>query len=154
MYRTVTHTWIEPTDQRRPRGKIVKESFTTSFDDDTLSRKTTEYFGGREPVGEDFRPPQSSLTFNDENIRNIAALVFKGMQGEQAWKSSQLEKHDIKAWTKKIMEKKHPGKKFSEEAFEKGWLKLDVTRDGKINYEDIRVIVEKKVKKENLYVKK
>ena len=51
------------------------------------------------------------------------------------------------------MEKKYPGKKFSEEAFEQGWMKLDVTRDGKINIDDIRLIVERKVKRANLYVK-
>ena len=52
------------------------------------------------------------------------------------------------------MELKYPDKKFSEKAFEKGFQKLDVNRDGKLDLEDIRIIVEKKVKKENLYVKK
>ena len=65
MYRTVTDKWIEPTDQRLRRATIFKESVTTSFDDSTLTRKTTEYFGESEPVAEDFKPPQSSLTFND-----------------------------------------------------------------------------------------
>ena len=132
---------------------LGENSSNSSKDLPIAKNQTTEYFGGSEPVGDDFKPPQSSLTFNDESIRNIAALVFKGMQGEQAWKSSDLRKQDIKAWTKKILHKKHPGKKFSEEAFEQGWMKLDVTRDGKINIDDIRLIVERKVKRANLYVK-
>ena len=32
-----------------------------------------------EPEVESF--PQSSLTFNDQGVKNIAKLVFKGMQG-------------------------------------------------------------------------
>ena len=53
------------------------------------------------------------------------------------------------------MELKYPDKKhqFSEKAFEKGFKLLDVNKDGQLDFEDIRIIVEKKVKRENLYVR-
>ena len=52
------------------------------------------------------------------------------------------------------MEKKYPDKRFSEQAFEKGFDRLDVTKDGKLTIADIRLIVLKKVQKENLYIGK
>ena len=56
------------------------------------------------------------------------------------------------------MELKYPKSKderyrFSDKNFEKGFKFLDVNKDGKLDLEDIRIIVEKKVKRENLYVK-
>ena len=56
------------------------------------------------------------------------------------------------------MELKYPDKTdkrftFSEKNFEKGFKMLDVNKDGKLDLEDIKIIVEKKVKRENLYVK-
>ena len=52
------------------------------------------------------------------------------------------------------MEKRHPGVPFSEENFEKGFKWMDVNKDGKLDTEDIRILVLKKVKKERLYVGK
>ena len=56
------------------------------------------------------------------------------------------------------MDLKYPDKTnkkfcFSEKNFEKGFKLLDVNKDGKLDLEDIKIIVEKKVKRENLYVK-
>ena len=97
--------------------------------------------------------PQSSLTFNDQGIKNIAKMVFKGMQSAQATPSNKLTKADMRAWTKAIMEKKHPNIKFSEKAFEKGFREFDSNDDGNIYFENIKKVVEKKVKRNNLYVK-
>ena len=52
------------------------------------------------------------------------------------------------------MAKKHPDVKFSEEAFQQGFRKLDTNKNGRIEIEDIKLIVMKKVKRENLYVGK
>ena len=50
-----------------------------------------------------------------------------------------------------MLAKKFPGVPFDEEAFEKGYATLDNNKDGLINHEDIKNIVEAKVKKEGLY---
>ena len=51
-------------------------------DELVLERPSTQFFGGAEPARQDVKPfPQSSLTFDDKGIENIAKLVFKGMQG-------------------------------------------------------------------------
>ena len=68
--------------------------------------------------------------------------------------ASDLTIADLRTWTKAIMDKKYPDKPFSEENFLKGFARLDVNKDGRINIEDIKIIVLKKVKKENLYVGK
>ena len=52
------------------------------------------------------------------------------------------------------MEKKYPNKAFDEKAFEQGFSKMDINKDGKLDFSDIKKIVIKKVKKENLYVGK
>ena len=52
------------------------------------------------------------------------------------------------------MEKKHPGKPFHEENFEKGFACMDVNKDGKLDVDDIKLMVLNKVKKEKLYVGK
>ena len=62
-----------------------------------------------------------------------------------------ISKNDLRVWTKAIMAKKYPDKEFSEKHFEKGFDTMDVNKDGKIDIEDIRLIVMKKVKTENLY---
>ena len=42
---------------------------------------TTEFFGGSVPLNSTVTPvPRSSLTFDDQGVRNIAKMVFKGMQ--------------------------------------------------------------------------
>ena len=51
------------------------------------------------------------------------------------------------------MEERHPGVDFSEDAFCKGFDRFDQNKDGKIDFKDIKRVVEKKVKNENLYVK-
>ena len=124
---------------------------------DALQRQCTmtEYFGGDEPFRKDILPlPRSSLTFTDQNVDNVTSLVFKGMQGSQARPSNQLSKKDLRTWVKTIMEKKYPGKQFDESAFEKGFGRMDVNQDGKLDIADIRTIVMKKVKRENLYIGK
>ena len=64
---------------------VVKKVATTLLSnkkEDVLKQRSTQYFGGSELARPDLNPfPQSSLTFNDQGIENIAALVFKGMQG-------------------------------------------------------------------------
>ena len=52
------------------------------------------------------------------------------------------------------MEKKYPNMEFDESMFEKGFQLLDMNKDGKINIEDIRMIVINKCKREKLYVGK
>ena len=76
------------------------------------------------------------------------------MKGQRANPSGELSKDDMRKWTQAIMAKKHPDRKFDEAAFEKGFSKLDANRDGSVNIEDIKLIVLKKVKRENLYVGK
>ena len=56
--------------------------------------------------------------------------------------------------TKEIMAKKFPDKEFSEKNFEAGFKRLDSNKDGMIKLSDIRGVVLKKVKRENLYVGK
>ena len=50
--------------------------------------------------------------------------------------------------------KKHPDVKFDEANFQLGYRKLDKNKNGVIELDDIKQIVLKKVKKENLYVGK
>ena len=90
--------------------------------------------------------PRSDLTFNDQGVENIAKLVFKGMQGSQMRQSSTVSKDALRSWTKAIMDKKYPGKKFSEKHFERGFAAMDVNKDGLIDFDDIQLIVMKKVK--------
>ena len=52
------------------------------------------------------------------------------------------------------MRKKFPDKQFDEKAFEKGFSFMDVDKDGSIDKLDIRLLVLKKVKSENLYIGK
>ena len=92
------------------------------------------------------------LEFDDQGVENISKLVFNGMKSNP--QANELTKKDLRNWTKTIMAMRHPGKEFSEENFEKGFARMDVNKDGKVNLEDIRIIVLKKVKKENLYVGK
>ena len=114
----------------------------------------SEYFGGTEPyTPSPYTMPRNSLEFDDDGVDSIAKLVFKGMKGP-ASSSTVLTKDDIRKWTKTIMEKKFPGKPFSEKHFERGFKTLDTNKDGKIKFDDIRSVVLKKVQKENLYVSK
>ena len=115
---------------------------------------TSEYFGGDIPINRDTKLPRSDLTFDDQSVSNIASLVFKGMQGSQARHSDRISKDDLRTWTKAIMQKKYPDKEFNEKYFEKGFARIDVNKNGKIDINDIRQIVKKKVKKENLYIGK
>ena len=86
-------------------------------------------------------------------MTNIAELVFNGMRAGDRSKT-QLTKNDLRTWTKQIMAKKHPDKEFSEEMFERGFRVMDVNKDGRLDLDDIRLMVLKKVQKENLYVGK
>ena len=52
------------------------------------------------------------------------------------------------------MEKRHPGVPFNDENFEKGFKWLDVNKDGRLDSDDIKIMVLKKVKKEGLYTGK
>ena len=114
----------------------------------------SEYFGGTEPYTPSPNSmPRNSLEFDDDGVDSIAKLVFNGMKGPTS-SSTVLTKDDIRKWTKSIMEKKFPGKAFSEKHFESGFKTLDSNKDGKIMLDDIRSVVLKKVKKENLYVGK
>ena len=46
-----------------------------------MRSNTTEFFGGSVPLSSTVTEvPKSSLTFNDQGVRNIAKMVFKGMQ--------------------------------------------------------------------------
>ena len=69
-------------------------------------------------------------------------------------KTGELSRNELRTWTKHIMAKKHPGSKFNEEMFDKGFKTMDVNKDGTINIEDIKMIVINKCKKEKLYVGK
>ena len=60
----------------------------------------------------------------------------------------------MRVWTKQFLEKKHPDMQFSEEAFERGFKLMDVNKDGNLDILDIRLMVLKKVQRENLYVGK
>ena len=116
---------------------------------------TTEYFGGTEPLTPETTPViRSALEFDDKGVNNIAKLVFNGMKANPTNSTNDLTREDLRMWTKAIMDKKYPGKEFNEANFEKGFSRMDVNKDGKINIEDIKIIVLKKVKKENLYVGK
>ena len=97
--------------------------------------------------------PQSDLTFNDQGIKNISKMVFKGMQSVQIKPSDKLTKDDMRAWTKTILSKRYPDAEFSEETFEKGFRRFDTNGDGNIYFENIKKIVELKVKRSHLYVK-
>ena len=120
--------------------------------------RTTEFFGKKEPLSEqekiEVSKIRSDLEFDDKAINNIAEKVFHGMKGQRGCPSGELSRDDLRRWTQAIMAKKYPDKKFSEAAFEQGFNKLDANRDGQVNIEDIKLIVMKKVKKENLYVGK
>ena len=43
-----------------------------------------------------------------------------------------LSIEDLRSWTKSIQQRKFPNEQFNEEAFQKGFGKLDANRDGKI----------------------
>ena len=77
-------------------------------------------------------------------------MVFNGMRGPSSSPGA-LTKDDMRKWTKEIMQKKFPDKKFDEKTFESGFRRLDSNKDGLIHLDDIRGIVLKKVQKENLY---
>ena len=114
--------------------------------------RTTEYFGGKDPLSPGVHLSfQSALEFDDHSVDNIAALVWNGMRGNDP-KKEFITKNDMRVWTKKIMEKKHPGIPFSEKMFEKGFARIDVDKDGKITLNDVKIITLAKVKKENLYI--
>ena len=72
------------------------------------------------------------MEFDDNNIENIAKLVFNGMRFSEN-RSGELSKNELKTWTKAIMAKKHPNMKFDEKMFEKGFSLLDVNKDGFVN---------------------
>ena len=113
--------------------------------------RTSEYFGGTKKLEPEDQPLiRHSLTFDNQNISNIAQLIFNGMKITRS-KPGELTKDDLRAWTKAIMAKKYPNKEFSEEWFEKGFQKLDMDKDGTLNIEDLKIIVLEKVKRENLY---
>ena len=112
---------------------------------------TTEYFGGREPLLKEHSPNlRSALEFDDKSVSKISQMVFHGMRGGD-YSKKQLTMHDMRVWTKQIMDWKHPGVPFSEENFQKGFKWMDVNKDGKLDEKDIKEIVLKKVKREGLY---
>ena len=113
----------------------------------------TEYFGGVEPSAKETPRIRCALEFNDQGVEKIANLVFHGMRNGESGKQV-VSKQEMRVWTKKIMEKKYPNKEFSEVAFERGFTKLDVDKDGELTVKDIKAIVLNKVKRENLYVGK
>ena len=78
-------------------------------------------------------------------------MIFNGMKITRS-KPGELTKEDLRAWTKAIMAKKYPNREFSEEHFEKGFQKMDMDKDGRLNIDDLKLIVLEKVKKEKLYV--
>ena len=107
--------------------------------------RTTEYFGENEKIAPEFSPViRHSLAFDNQNVENIAAMIFKGMKNTRT-NPSELTKDDLRAWTKAILKKKHPGVQFSEEHFLKGFQKLDSNKDGILNIEDLKIIVLEKV---------
>ena len=112
--------------------------------------KQTEYFGEKEVSLDQSRMKRiaSSLEFDNESVERITNKVYDGMDVR---KKGVLTKEDLRAWTKAILTKKHPGVPFNEENFQKGFAMLDQTKDGKITIEDIRQITLNKVKEENLY---
>ena len=97
---------------------------------------------------------RSNLEFDEKSVNNIAQKVFNGMKGMRSGPNSDLTQDALRKWTQAIMAKKHPDVKFSEEAFQQGFRKLDTNKNGRIEIEDIKLIVMKKVKRENLYVGK
>ena len=66
-------------------------------------------------------------------------------------KRGDISKEDLKSWTKAILNKKFPGVPFDEEAFEKGYNRMDTNKDGIISREDVRIITINKLKRENLF---
>ena len=115
-------------------------------------QNVSEYFGGTEPLTV---PPNISmdLEFDDKGVDNISQLVFNGMRRNDKSKN-ELTRDDMRAWTKKLLELKHPNIPFNEKNFEKGFVAMDVDKSGKLTIKDIRLIVLNKVKKENLYAGK
>ena len=109
----------------------------------------SEYFGGTEPWTV---PPNITmdLEFDDKGVDNISQLVFDGMRRNDKSKTT-ISRDDMRTWTKKMLELKHPGVPFNEENFEKGFVQMDVDKNGKLTIKDIRLIVLAKVKKANLY---
>ena len=118
----------------------------------------TEYFGQREKLDDmakiEVNKIRNNLEFDEIGVENIAQKVFNGMKGWRPNPKGELSRDDLRKWTQAIMAKKYPDKKFDEASFEKGFARLDANRDGSVNIEDIKLIVLKKVKKENLYVGK
>ena len=80
-------------------------------------------------------------------------MIFNGMKITRG-NPSELTKDDLRAWTKAILAKKCPDREFSEVHFERGFQKLDMDKDGRLNIEDLKLIVLEKVKRENLYAGK
>ena len=116
-----------------------------------MQKQTTLYFGEKElPL---FPQPRiaSNLEFDKAAVDRIAQKVFDGMDNH---KTGVLTKDDMRRWTQAIMKKKHPNMKFNEEMFSKGFEKLDVNKNGKIDVEEIRKITLAKVQKEKLFVAK
>ena len=120
--------------------------------------RSTSHFGSPKPLTEqeqvEVSKIRSDLSFDEKNVENIAKLVFNGMKGMRAHPQGELSQDDLRKWTQAILSKKHPDVKFDEANFQKGFRKLDANKNGVIEFEDIKLIVMKKVKKENLYVGK
>ena len=115
--------------------------------------RQSEYMGNKDKqVGSEKAPIGRILTFDDEGVDRVAKKVFAGMKTVPTDKNN-ITKHEMRNWTQIIGRKKCPGKPFDEEAFERGFQKLDWNKDGTIGFDEIKNMVLKKVQNEGLYVR-
>ena len=81
----------------------------------------------------------------ERTINKTAEKIFKDMKLGDSKKITVLTKADLRAWTKMMMKKNEPAKKFNEQTFSRGFDLIDRDGDGYLDIDDLKNLVRKKV---------
>ena len=91
------------------------------------------------------------LLWDDKCIETVAQAIFKGIKGNENH-TDEVSKKELHKWTRGKMANKLPTQEFDEEQFDFGFKVLDTNEGGTIKIDDIKAIILKKCKEENLYI--